>query len=273
MKYAPLFLALTTSAALAATHGTSWDLRELWGGERESASMSFGDPPWLRGDGELVLGAIDGHVHEGADHADHADHAVHAHDPHAGVAGYDPHAGVAAYDPHAGVAGYDPHAGVAGYDPHAGVAGYDPHAGLAPHAADPHAVDAPARALPADHPHGPSGAGNPVVVTGVERSSAPNGKNVAEVFAQRQALDGELVRVRATIVKLTEGIRGLTYLHLRDGSGSEVARDHDLTATTSEAFELGETVEVEGRLTLDKDVGLGYRYPALLEMTSRVPGS
>ena len=40
---------------------------------------------------------------------------------------------------------------------------------------------------------------------------------------------------------------------------------HDLTITTLEQPEAGQTVLLEGRLTVDRDFGAGYRYPVLLE--------
>lgn len=107
-------------------------------------------------------------------------------------------------------------------------------------------------------------------MTAVERARAPSGRTVAEVFEQRAALAGQRVSVRATVVKATDGVLGKTYLHLQDGSGSAEQETHDLTATTTEDFEIGETVEVEGLLAIDHDVGLDYRYPALLGDVKRL---
>jgi hypothetical protein len=78
------------------------------------------------------------------------------------------------------------------------------------------------------------------------------------------------VRVRGTVVKRTDGILGETYLHLRDGSGSAELQDDDLTVTTTQDFELGETVEIEGRVRIDQDLGLGYRYAAMLTGATRI---
>jgi len=168
-------------------------------------------------------------------------------------------------DPHAD----DPHAGLyANDDPHAGLsADDDPHAGLYADD-DPHPGMAPTEALPpADDLAQPVAAPAPV-----ERSRAPNGKTVAEVFAARRSLDQTRVTVRGTVVKLTEGVLGKTYLHLRDGTGTAEAGDDDLTVTTRDAIVLGETVELDGLLAIDQDVGVGYSYPALLADASRVRG-
>lgn len=160
-------------------------------------------------------------------------------------------------------------------DPHAHIAdAHEPHqdedhaayhdAAYAAYHEDPHASY---QDEPAGDPHG--SLLDAPEVSPLPRSSASNARNVAEIVGQRAALNESVVSVRAQVVKVTEGILGKTYLHLRDGSGSAVVGDHDLTATTSEPFELGETVEVEGKVTLDQDIGLGYRYPVLLAETRR----
>jgi hypothetical protein len=162
--------------------------------------------------------------------------------------------------PHAGYHDGAPHAAhpTDHGDPH-NVHPHDVHPhDVHPHGVDPHGVD--------PHSAGVAAAG----VARVEPSKAHNGRTVAAIFAHRVALNQKPVRLRATVVKLTDGILGKTYLHLQDGSGSPESRDHDLTATTTEAFELGETVEVEGLLALDQDVGLGYVYDALLTQIVRV---
>lgn len=109
--------------------------------------------------------------------------------------------------------------------------------------------------------------------TPVAPSRASNGATVAELHRDAQQLSGQRARVRATVVKQTEGIRGKTYAHLRDGSGSLEGRDNDLTVTTRETLELGQTVEFEGTVQVDQDLGLGYRYPVLLQDAKTVEDS
>ncbi|MET0410301.1 MAG: hypothetical protein ABW217_03345 [Polyangiaceae bacterium] len=155
-------------------------------------------------------------------------------------------------------------------DPHANIGDPHEHQHDDPHAAYQGADDAQAQ-FHDDHADDPHGSLLDVPdVAPLARSAASNARSVVEIVAQRGALSDRVVSVRATVVKLTEGILGKTYLHLRDGSGSAAGGDHDLTATTTEPFELGETIEVEGRVTIDQDIGLGYRYPVLLAETRRV---
>lgn len=125
-----------------------------------------------------------------------------------------------------------------------------------------------ATALPAGHP---SIAGSPAAsvdeakINAVKPATGKNAHRISEIFAERQKLAGQKIRVRGVVVKVTPGIRGLTYLHLRDGSGNKSTHDNDLAATTQSVPKVGDTITLEGTLGLDVDVGIGYRYPALLE--------
>jgi hypothetical protein len=152
----------------------------------------------------------------------------------AAAGGIDPHADeYADGDPHAGLYGDD--------DPHAGEYSDDPHAGVR--------KATPALGIPAQ---------------GVPRASAQNGYTIAELHERRGTLAQQTVRVRGVVVKLTEGILGETYLHLQDGSGSPERDNHDLTVTTTEEFAIGDTVEVQGQVQIDRDLGLAYQYAVML---------
>ncbi|HTV25558.1 MAG TPA: hypothetical protein VMG12_42975 [Polyangiaceae bacterium] len=202
-----------------------------------SALEAGGDPPWLAEDWPPSLDAL-------------------------GELDIDPHAGLSAdEDPHAGLftggtdqEGYD---GAASACPADGVAPVDE---LEPTDADPHATAVGRTAL--------LEAGlEPSVV---ERSRASNGYTIAELHAQRSQLGERRVRVRGTVIKRTDGILGKSYLHLWDGSSTPETGDDDLTVTSPEELEVGETVELEGRVLVDRDLGIGYRYPVLLDGSTRV---
>lgn len=99
----------------------------------------------------------------------------------------------------------------------------------------------------------------------VERVAGADGKSVAEVFAQKVALKDKTVAVRGKVVKVTSGVLGKNWLHLRDGSGSEATKDHDLVVTTSGTAAVGDTVVVRGAVHLDRDFGAGYAYAVIVE--------
>jgi len=58
------------------------------------------------------------------------------------------------------------------------------------------------------------------------------------------------------------------WVHIQDGT--EFEGKFDLTATSSETFEVGTQVTLEGILTLDHDFGYGYTYDVLLEKATAV---
>ena len=95
-------------------------------------------------------------------------------------------------------------------------------------------------------------------------AKAEGGKTVAEVFAEKNTLANTKVTVRGKVVKTNAMIMDKNWLHIRDGSGAEGA--NDLTVTTSaELPQVGATVVVTGQVALDKDFGMGYRYPVIIE--------
>ena len=99
----------------------------------------------------------------------------------------------------------------------------------------------------------------------VDKASGADGKTVAEVFAQRTSLKGKPVAVRGKVVKFLPGIMGKNWVHIQDGTGAKAKKDHDLTITTQETVAVGSIVLVRGKLDVDKDVGSGYEFQAIIE--------
>jgi hypothetical protein len=145
-----------------------------------------------------------------------------------------------------------------GANPHAGVDMSNPHASGSASlpAVDPNGIN----------PHAQVPASNQDIPVGkVAKAKGELGLTVAEIFAKRSVLSGKLVRVRAVVVKTTSGVMGKTFLHVRDGSGSEKAGDFDLTITTQEQPQLSDTLLFEGKLGVDIDFGAGYKYPVIIQ--------
>lgn len=127
-------------------------------------------------------------------------------------------------------------------------------------AANPHAPGAA-------NPHGdaPAAAPAPAADEKVAKAEGADGRTVSEVFAQKAALANKTVAVRGKVTKLTSGVLGRTWLHLRDGSGSDATTDNDITVTTQDTAAVGDVVTVKGVVHLDKDLGSGYAYPVIIE--------
>ncbi len=100
-------------------------------------------------------------------------------------------------------------------------------------------------------------------LTGIKR--ADGGQTIAEIYAGRATLVGKPVTVRGKVVKYNAAIMGKNWLHIRDGSGTDDARDNDLAITTDTATMVGDTVLVSGVVTTNKDFGAGYKYVVILE--------
>lgn len=112
---------------------------------------------------------------------------------------------------------------------------------------------------------GSSGAIVPLAEISVEKATAANGYNVAELFSQAKDITGKKVQVRGKVVKVSPAIMGKNWIHLQDGTGDPMKNTHDLVVTTNENVELDATVIFEGVITANKDFGAGYKYDAIVE--------
>ena len=71
------------------------------------------------------------------------------------------------------------------------------------------------------------------------------------------------VAVRGQIVKINSDIMNRNWVHLMDGTHGNDR--YDLTFTTQETLEVGDTVILKGTLAKDKEFGAGYVYPVIIE--------
>ncbi len=122
--------------------------------------------------------------------------------------------------------------------------------------------------MPAGHPamDGASAGTPAAVATDVDLSGitvAKGGQTVADIYAKKAELAGKAVTVRGKVVKFSPEIMGTNWVHIQDGTG--VAGTNDLTATTTAAVQMGDTVVISGTLVADKDFGYGYQYEVIIE--------
>ena len=115
--------------------------------------------------------------------------------------------------------------------------------------------------VPMNHP--PAAPGATVDLSGIGK--AANGKTVAELYAGKDALANTTVTVRGKVVKVSHGIMNRDWLHVRDGSGAERSNDLAVTTTSTPPAKVGDIVVVTGKLGIDKDLGMGYLYPVIIE--------
>jgi hypothetical protein len=132
----------------------------------------------------------------------------------------------------------------------AGLAGAQ---NAAPNAESPH---------PAMHGSGPVAS---VPVGKIEKSTAADGKTVAEVVEKKAALKDKTVTVRGQVVKISHGVMGKNWVHLQDGTGSSEKGTNDIVVTTADDTAIGQVVSASGTVRTDVNIGSGYKYAVLVE--------
>ena len=86
---------------------------------------------------------------------------------------------------------------------------------------------------------------------------------IAELFAKKESYSGDMIKVKGQVTKYNPGIMNKNWVHVQDGT--EFEGEFDLTITTDIEVTVGETIMMEGKITLDKDFGYGYFYNVLME--------
>jgi hypothetical protein len=102
------------------------------------------------------------------------------------------------------------------------------------------------------------------------KTSAPTTTTISieQIYAQKNTLNGQSVRVQGRVVKLNKAIMNRNWLHLQDGTGNATDGNHDLTVTSNDDAKVGDEIVVTGTVGLDRDFSAGYIYPVLLEKGS-----
>jgi hypothetical protein len=93
-----------------------------------------------------------------------------------------------------------------------------------------------------------------------------NGMTIATIFAEHEQIEGQIVSLRAKVVKFSPNILGKNWFTLKDGTG--VAPDDSLVVTSMETVAVGDVVIVKGSIKSNVDIGAGYAYKVLLEEAS-----
>jgi hypothetical protein len=97
-----------------------------------------------------------------------------------------------------------------------------------------------------------------------EPARGKNAHRIAELVAARASLAGQRVRVRGEVTKVTD-VQDHAFFHVRDSSLGADGQPVDLVLTSSVRPKRGDIATFEGVLRVDVDVGIGFKYPALIE--------
>lgn len=108
-------------------------------------------------------------------------------------------------------------------------------------------------------------------VQGISIETAPGGVSIAQIFASPASFSGKSIILRGQVVKVNEGIMGKNWVHIQDGTVYE--GKYDITVTTNVVPKVGNTITLEGVLSIDKDFGAGYTYDVIVEDARVVPSA
>lgn len=101
--------------------------------------------------------------------------------------------------------------------------------------------------------------------TRVAKANDANALSVDEIVRGANKLEGKSVVVRGKVVKYNADIMGKNWIHLRDGSGSEVDQTNDILVTSANSVQPGDVVTFKGVVRTAQDFGAGYSYKVLIE--------
>jgi hypothetical protein len=96
---------------------------------------------------------------------------------------------------------------------------------------------------------------------------AEGGYTIEEIYMNKEHLKGTIVKVRGLAIKVLEDILGMTWIHIRDGSGDPAKGTNELVVTYKGDLKInvGEEIIVIGILMTDRDYGAGYFFEAIIE--------
>jgi hypothetical protein len=98
---------------------------------------------------------------------------------------------------------------------------------------------------------------------------AEGGISIGNLFSDMKNYSGKEVRIRGKVTKVNPSIMNTNWIHIQDGTGTEDS--YDLTVTSSGLPDVGSIITVEGKISLNKDFGHGYKYDIIMEDARIIP--
>lgn len=93
----------------------------------------------------------------------------------------------------------------------------------------------------------------------------PHAMTIKEIYAGGGDLEGSIVKVKGTVVKVSKMIMGTNWIHIQDGTGDSSDGSNNLIFRSSDAPNVSDKVTATGTINVDKDFGAGYFYKAIAE--------
>lgn len=96
-------------------------------------------------------------------------------------------------------------------------------------------------------------------------------QTVANLNQNKAGLGGKTISAQGKVVKVNNGIMGRNFVHVQDGSGDASKGTNNLVVTSKQTANVGDQVTISGVVVLNRDFGMGYSYPLLIEEATITP--
>ncbi len=110
-----------------------------------------------------------------------------------------------------------------------------------------------------------------LIGSAVAQDKAAKVLTVAAINKDKTTLSGNHVSFQGKVVKVNNGIMGRNFVHVQDGTGDAASGSNNLIVTSKQTASVGDQVKVSGNVMLNRDFGMGYSYPLLIEDASIAP--
>ena len=97
----------------------------------------------------------------------------------------------------------------------------------------------------------------------ISMEPAKGGITISKLYENPANYSGKTVKIRGIVTRYNKMVMGKNWVHIQDGT--EFSGNFDLTVTTMDSLDLGNTVTFTGIISLNKDFGAGYSYAVILE--------
>jgi hypothetical protein len=97
----------------------------------------------------------------------------------------------------------------------------------------------------------------------IKLAAAKGGITIAELYAKKDSYSGRTVKIRGEVTKYTPAVMGKNWIHLQDGTDAN--GKFDLAVTSDAEMKVGDMVTLEGKISLNKDLGYGYFFDVIME--------
>jgi hypothetical protein len=98
---------------------------------------------------------------------------------------------------------------------------------------------------------------------GISVETAKGGITIADLYKKQVDYAGKTVIIRGVVVKYNKQIMHKNWIHIQDGT--DFSGKFDLTVTSIDSVQVGNTVTFKGIISLNKDFGAGYFYDVIME--------